>query len=178
MILYTSDLHFGHANILKHDNRPFTDVDEMDRTLIELWNARVQPDDTVYIIGDVCYRSEHPADWYLSQLMGHKFLVLGNHDLAVLNNPKALQCLEGVDKMMFIKDGDNQISLCHYPLAEWNAYYHGSYHIYGHIHNDKGETYAIMRNKERALNAGCMINNYMPVSFNELVRNNEAFKMT
>ena len=33
-----------------------------------------------------------------------------------------------------------------------------------------------MKTKEHALNAGCMINNYAPVSFNELIRNNEAFK--
>ena len=29
---------------------------------------------------------------------------------------------------------------------------------------------------ERALNAGACINNYTPVSFNELVRNNKAFQ--
>ncbi len=32
-----------------------------------------------------------------------------------------------------------------------------------------------MINRERALNAGCMINNYIPASFDELVRNNERF---
>ena len=40
----------------------------------------------------------------------------------------------------------------------------------------KNEAYEFMKRKERALNAGCMINNYTPTSFNELVRNNEAFK--
>lgn len=33
-----------------------------------------------------------------------------------------------------------------------------------------------MRKKDRALNAGCMINNYVPVTFDELVANNKAFK--
>ncbi len=33
-----------------------------------------------------------------------------------------------------------------------------------------------MKKKDHALNAGCMINNYMPVSFEELIRNNEIFK--
>ena len=33
-----------------------------------------------------------------------------------------------------------------------------------------------MMTKDHALNAGCMINNYTPVSFGELVRNNEVFK--
>ena len=37
MNLYISDLHFGHANVIKFDHRPFADRDEMDHTLIQLW---------------------------------------------------------------------------------------------------------------------------------------------
>ena len=33
-----------------------------------------------------------------------------------------------------------------------------------------------MSQKEHALNAGCMINNYVPVTFDELVENNMIFK--
>ena len=176
MILYTSDLHFGHSNVIGFDHRPFADRSEMDHVLIELWNGRVQPDDTVYIVGDLCYRSEKPPEWYLRQLKGHKYLILGNHDQPILENPKALYYLEGVEKMMHIQDGDKQICLCHYPMAEWNGYYHGTWHIYGHIHNRKSETFEFMKNQDHALNAGCMINNYTPASCNELLRNNEAFR--
>ena len=94
MILYTSDLHFGHKNVIRFDNRPFQDVEEMDRTLIELWNNRVQPDDTVYIIGDICFRASRTPAWYLSQLKGHKILILGNHDEVVLKDQQALRLLE------------------------------------------------------------------------------------
>jgi calcineurin-like phosphoesterase family protein len=41
MNLYISDLHFGHKNVIAFDHRPFLDADEMDLTMIELWNARV-----------------------------------------------------------------------------------------------------------------------------------------
>lgn len=44
---YISDLHIGHENILRFDNRPFADVNEMNNKLIENWNARVRSDDTV-----------------------------------------------------------------------------------------------------------------------------------
>ncbi len=176
MILYTSDLHFGHQNVIIFDHRPFADKDEMDHMLIELWNTRVQPDDTVYILGDLCYRNDKTEDWYLRQLKGHKILILGNHDTHILDNPKAMHYLEGVEKMMTIKDSDKKICLCHFPIAEWDGYHRGSWHIYGHIHNRKDKTYEFMKTQDHALNAGCMINNYAPVSFNELVRNNEAFK--
>jgi calcineurin-like phosphoesterase family protein len=177
MNLYISDLHFGHKNVIGFDHRPFADSDEMDSALIELWNGRVQEDDTVYIVGDICFCNKRPADWYLRQLKGHKILVLGNHDGEIMNNPKALHYLEGIGKIMEIHDGEKEIVLCHYPMADWNGCVsRGTWHIYGHIHNRKDEAYHYMKTKERALNAGCMINNYTPASFNELVRNNEAFK--
>lgn len=174
--LYTADLHFGHSNVIKFDNRPFADIDEMDRCLIELWNSRVAPDDDVYLIGDVCFRNNKPEEWYLRQLKGHKHLVIGNHDRKLLDNQTAMSCFETIDKMMHVRDEDKHICLCHYPLAEWNGFFKGTYHIYGHIHNRKDGAYMYMKNFENALNAGCMINNYMPASLDELIRNNEVFK--
>jgi len=176
MNLYISDLHFGHSSAINFDHRPFADVDEMDRVMIKLWNSRVSHDDHVYIIGDFCYRNSNPAEWYLRQLCGHKHLIIGNHDGATLKNEKAMAYFESVDKMMHVTDNGNQICLCHFPLAEWNGYYKGHWHIYGHIHNRWNETYEFMRTRERALNAAACINNYTPVSMNELIRNNELFK--
>lgn len=177
MNLYTSDLHFGHKNVIAFDHRPFADVDEMDNFILKCWNSRVQSDDTVYILGDICYHSEKGPEWYLRRLKGRKILVLGNHDTKILKNKTALSYFEVVDNMMQITDDDkNQLCLCHYPIAEWNGFFHNVCHIYGHIHNKKAETYEIMKTRERALNAGCMINNYAPASLNELIRNNKIFQ--
>lgn len=176
MNLYISDLHFGHANAVLFDHRPFGDVDEMDRVMIKWWNARVSPDDNVYILGDFCYRNSNPAEWYLRQLRGHKHLVIGNHDGATLANETAMAYFETVEKMMHVTDNGHQICLCHFPLAEWNGSHKGHWHIYGHIHNKRDETYEYMRKKERALNAAACLNNYTPVSLNELIRNNVVYK--
>ena len=58
---YISDLHIGHENILRFDNRPFANVNEMNNKLIENWNARVRSDDTVYILGDFIWAKE--SEW-------------------------------------------------------------------------------------------------------------------
>ena len=52
---YISDLHFGHANILKFDNRPFRNTEEMETALIENWNSTVSAGDITYILGDFCW---------------------------------------------------------------------------------------------------------------------------
>ena len=36
MNLYIADMHLGHENVLKFDNRPFLSVSEMDKVLIAL----------------------------------------------------------------------------------------------------------------------------------------------
>ena len=176
MNLYISDMHLGHRNVINFDNRPFADVDEMDATMINLWNSKVGDEDHVYIIGDFSYRSGKTADWYLKQLKGHKHLVIGNHDRATLENEKAMAHFETVDKMMHVTDGDKQICLCHYPIADWYKGRHGSWHIYGHIHGSKDDVYQFMKTREHALNAAACINNYTPASIEELIQNNRTFQ--
>ena len=178
MNLYTADLHFGHKNAILFDHRPFADVKQMDEALIYLWNQRVQKDDDVWIIGDFCYRSEKSPVNYLRVLRGRKHLIIGNHDSALLKNEQALSYFVSVDKMDHIRDGEHQIVMCHFPMAEWNKSRHGSLLIYGHIHSSRDETYEYMskRYPQQAFNAGCMINGYAPVSLRELIENNKRFQ--
>ena len=176
MNLYISDLHFGHSKIIPFDKRPFADVDEMDRIMIERWNDCVRNEDDVYIVGDFSFMSRHPDDWYLEQLKGHKHLIVGNHDEPLLRNEKAMAYIESADKMQQVADGDKQVVLCHFPLAEWDREAFGSWLIYGHLHAKKDEVYEFMKTKKRALNASACINGYTPASFEELVSANEIFQ--
>lgn len=171
-IFYISDVHFGHKNVIDFDGRPFSDIEEMDRSLIERWNRKVGEEDHVYIVGDFAYRNEKGEEWYLQQLRGHKHLVIGNHDQRLMKNEEAMRHIESAEKMQHVADNGTHICLCHFPIAEWNGYYKAHTHIYGHIHNRKDEAYQFMRTKKRALNAGCMINGYEPVTLAELIANN------
>lgn len=151
-------------------------MEEMWHVMMELWNVRVSNEDDVWIVGDFAYRADRPASYYLSRLNGHKHLIIGNHDGVTLKDEESVRHFESIDKMHHLMDGKNNIVLCHFPIAEWNRMHHGSYHIYGHIHNRKDDTYYFMKKRDRALNAGCMINGYMPVTFGELVENNIRFQ--
>ena len=75
MNYFTSDLHLGHRNIIRLCNRPFATIEEMDETLIRNWNAKVTNGDTVYILGDLLFRNEKPAEEYLKQLKGSGLIV-------------------------------------------------------------------------------------------------------
>ena len=86
MIYFTSDLHFGHSNIMKFHPcfRPFSSVEAMDRALIRLWNDRVNPCDTVYNIGDLSFHKDMQTSISIfSKLNGKHVLVLGNKGEAI-----------------------------------------------------------------------------------------------
>ena len=75
MNYYISDLHFDHKNVIKFDNRPFSDVEEMNQALINNWNSVVQNNDTVYILGDFCWGKADRWMEILKQLKGQKVLI-------------------------------------------------------------------------------------------------------
>ncbi len=52
MIYFIADTHFGDERILRYENRPFHNAQDMDRELARRWNETVAPDDKVYVLGD------------------------------------------------------------------------------------------------------------------------------
>ena len=109
MNLYISDLHFGHKGVINFDHRPFENIEEMDNVIIRNWNARVQNDDTVYIIGDLSHKALKEPEYYLRKLKGNKILILGNHDTCIMENDKALHYFHDVQTIMNIKDNDKRM---------------------------------------------------------------------
>ena len=75
-------------------------------------------------------------------------------------------------------DGNHEdfAALKEYPVAEWNGKRRGGYHVYGHLHNRRDEVYGFMSRFDNALNAGCMLNGYRPVTLDELIENNRFFQ--
>ena len=176
MILFTSDLHFGHRNIIRHCNRPFYSVEEMDEFLIDKWNRKVGKNDTVYILGDLMFRNEKPPEEYLRRLKGKKHLFTGNHDRDWVKKCALSDWFESVNRLDFISDGKRQMALCHFPMMSW-PHMTRCYMVHGHIHNDTtAEYWPLIRNNPLMLNAGVDINGFEPVTFEEMVVNNERHK--
>lgn len=125
--------------------------------------------------GDFMYHSSNIATYYLEQLKGHKHLIIGNHDLKTLEDEVACSYFDSIERLGYVKDGETDVVMCHYLIAEWNGKRrkkNKAYHVYSHIHNRKTLTYDYMKKQKGALNAGCMINNYFPVTLEQLRRNN------
>lgn len=84
---FTSDQHFGHANILQYESEKrrnehggqFPSIDKMDDYLVDQWNATVAQNDVVYCLGDFCYKFQHMCD-VMPFVNGDKILIVGNHD--------------------------------------------------------------------------------------------------
>lgn len=91
MRYWTSDLHLGHANIVRFCDRPYwamrevgeyaPDVEAMNRDLIERINDTVGPGDELWLLGDVAMGKLAATLPLINTLhAGHKVLVAGNHD--------------------------------------------------------------------------------------------------
>ena len=176
MIFFTSDLHLGHQNIIRHCNRPFSGVDEMDEFLIAKWNRKVTNNDTVYVLGDLMFRNEKPPEEYLRRLKGKKHLIVGNHDRNWIKQCDPALWFESVNTLLYTTDGKHQLTLCHYPMMSW-PHMARCYMVHGHIHsNIDAEYWPLIRDHPLMLNAGVDINHFEPVTFYEMVENNARQK--
>jgi len=144
MDYYTADLHIGHANIIQHTNRPFENVHQQTRVLRDNWNAVVQEDDTVYILGDFIWKmGRQECLNYLDSLNGQKVLIEGNHDKAMIKRGWYREAFDNVHTLKVKKYEDERaryhtrhVTLCHYPMRQWYISHRGGFHLHGHSHTN------------------------------------------
>ena len=190
MNYYISDLHFGHANVIRYDARPFKDVDEMNAALIANWNARVTGEDTVYILGDFIWgRDDKGWPNILKALAGNKVLIRGNHDPRQFSRATQ-QRFQEITNLKEIKDSGKHVVLCHYPMPFFRAGSAAScYMLYGHVHKTVEYDYLKKLRREVKANAngyktpsGNFINvgammpwmNYTPRTLDEIIEGDAA----
>ena len=77
---FTADQHYDHVNIIKHCDRPFASVEEMDAEIIQRHNEMVGPKDVVVHAGDFTLSKKPFAENYIRQLNVTHIFLRGSHD--------------------------------------------------------------------------------------------------
>jgi len=162
-VWFTSDTHFGHANIVKYSGRPFADVHEMNEKLVLNWNACVKSGDVVYHLGDFALCDVEIATKIVKRLAGQKYLVLGNHDKALRKDKSFLGHWIWAKDMADITVGSQRIVLLHYAMRVWNQSHRGAWQLHGHSHGSLKEEPHLLQ-----ADVGVDCWNQRPVSFEEL----------
>lgn len=175
-IFFTSDLHFGHRNIIKFCNRPWKTTEEMDEALIENWNSVVKDNDIVFDLGDFAFATNGRWKDILSRLNGKHYLILGNHDVTRWPGDYTMSLFEEVDNQMIVKIDDRYVYLNHYPYlcygGAWRNPKHAVWQLFGHVHSGSTSAGA---DSDRLTNifpyqydVGVDNNNYTPVSWDKI----------
>lgn len=154
MYFFTSDEHYGHANIIEYCNRLFNSLDEMNNTIIARHNEKVGKNDIVVHVGDFCWAKnyEEAQKRYISKLNGNHIFVKGSHDRWL---PKSA-------KFIWRKMIEGQfVVACHYAGRTWERAYHKSWQVYGHWHEERGD-------EGLQYNVCVDLNDFYPVSFDYL----------
>lgn len=179
MIWITSDHHFCHTNCIAFCNRPFSNVNEMNRVMIEKWNEKVKQEDNVIHLGDFFLANKTSTYLHiLQQLNGKIFLIRGNHDRK--SNSWYKNRFGFIDSEDFtIKD---KIFFSHYPLVLHSkqtkreserikllkeAYDLSGcqYVFHGHSHNSPVKDYPTNH-----YNVGVDLHNFYPIDLKEKIK--------
>ena len=172
MIFLTSDIHFGHKNVIGFCNRPFRDVDHMNEKLIKNWNEVIGIDDVVYIIGDISFTGIEKTKEILRRLNGKKHVIKGNHDkkehLEIL---KKEYLILNYQDYLEVEHNGKLFILFHYPIEEWHWMQKGTIHLHGHIHSGPTKSdYHSITKKENRYDVGVDNNNYYPISIEDIIK--------
>lgn len=80
-IWVTSDWHFNHDKSFIWKTRGFESVEEMNQEIVRRHNELVRPEDTVYVLGDLCLSTDIGGNKNLIESMNGKLhIIVGNHD--------------------------------------------------------------------------------------------------
>lgn len=123
MTWLTSDLHFGHKNVIGYCNRPFASIEEMNEALIANYNKLVHAGDTVWFLGDIFFCGAIEATAIMKRLNGTKILVKGNHDQNA--SQMGRMGFSFVCEFAQVRIGKTYVNLSHYPYQRkpWNHFW-------------------------------------------------------
>ena len=138
----------------------------MNKRIIHNWNSRVKKEDTVFHLGDFCFRNSNEtrgeginknANYWLSKLNGRIIIIGGNHDKNnSMNTPiRTIELIYGGKNILLLHNPDE------FSKADMKDY---DLLLCGHVH----EAWKVLNKK--IVNVGVDVWNFMPISFEEIIR--------
>ena len=137
-IWLASDTHFEHDKEFVWQARGFENVTKMNQAIIKNWNAVVDMEDTVYLLGDVMLGDRERGLYYLKQLKGNIYIAFGNHDTDG-RIADYLKCHNVRDVQMGYRikvPGKRTAILTHYPTITDNMGDLRTLNFFGHTHQE------------------------------------------
>lgn len=132
---FTADPHFGDERAVNFPERKGHTVDSWAEFVLDLLNTRVNRSDELFILGDFCLKDL--AKWRMKIRCNNVWLIKGNHD------PSDAACKavfgEQFRHTYAGKVKDQQCWMSHYPHMAWPSSHHGSFHLHGHLHDQRSQ---------------------------------------
>lgn len=160
----TSDTWFGRPQILQIANRTkFSDIDDMNKSMIKEWNKKVGKDDLVFHLGNFAW-DPITARKILKKLNGTIIFLLGNSDDALVEVAHEFDGKVYISDMQIIELEHHDSVISHYPLSDWPGKETGTIHMHGHsVYSHKTDLRI-----EKRFNVCCDFWSYAPIKYSTL----------
>ena len=157
-LFVSADFHLGDTRFQLMD-RPFASQQEMVDHLVNNHNKLVQPNDLVYMLGDVCYIKTPEFLPQIKRFNGRKILIRGNHDRDISDKDFLDYFEEVIPEGEGLEIDINGLPcyMTHYPTCGVKD----RFNLVGHIH-------AAWRYQLNMLNVGIDVHHFSPIPFESI----------
>lgn len=145
MEYFSADWHLNHYNkhggIIKYCNRPFTNVQEMNKTIYDNAISKLKKGDIFYFLGDLSFDKRSVEEFFniMKSIGVQVHFIFGNHDV---KNRRLIESrtvwsgdLKSIKVNNHIDNGKFNITLCHYAMRVWPKSHFNSFNLHGHSHS-------------------------------------------
>ncbi len=158
-VYVAADLYLGYSNIIRRNNRPFMNIEEMNSVLLRNWNDTICLNDIVYFLGDISYGESADIDYWLKRLSGNIVFIKGeDQDFS-----------ENIDFLLdyvTVDIGSKHFCLVHNPTDAPEDF--DGWIIHAHNYSHDLEKHPFVDRERKTINISLEATDYRPIEFAEI----------
>jgi calcineurin-like phosphoesterase family protein len=156
---------FGRSGVIRPNNRPFGNVQDMNDEMVQRWNAVVKPEDTVIHLGNFAWDPTTAEEMFEDLNFNQLLLLPAEHDSAILELQAAGGLPTNVKVVNYIFEQNNlNATFSYWPMLEWPSKSKGGYLFHGY-YNKKYKS----DHKKKMINMATEFWNYTPQNINSIL---------